>query len=940
MIGRDQEQTRLRELLEHAQGGSGGALVVLGEPGVGKSVLLSFAAKQAIDMGFVVLESPSRESESELPFAGLHTLLAPVSHELQRLEPRSATMLRGALGFAPAQTDDLLTIYLAVFNLISAIGLEKTVLVLTDDLHWMDGASRDAILFVARRAPRARVVVLACARSEYVGLFQDASVDLLQLAGLPEEAGIRLARQARPDLADSAGRNLWRATDGNPLALIEIAPLLTDQQARGHALLDEPLPTGPRLQHVFTRRFSEMPPDTQRALLLAAASHTASTRVVREAGAAFGSDDAELEPAEIGGLITINEGTIFWRHPLLRAAIYNGASGPERRAAHRALAEAGGEERLEDHRAWHLAAASAEADEQVAVELELLAKRARTRGAPSTVLRALARAAALSPDREQRSRRLIAAAEAATMSGSWSQAESMIAEAQQLTDSPLLRAQATRVLARVEIVRGVPDAAHARLVAAAESITELDLPAAAMMMTEAVVAHMATGDWAAYQRTAERAVELGRHLQGPAEAAAGVALAALYLANGRTGAALDLLERYEAVVWDPTLWHQAPEIIGMYAFCDVWLERLDVAQRLLDQSIASVRQAGSLRALPYPLAVSANLNFRRGRWSLAYEQALEATELSRELLTGAVLANALGFLVQIEAASGRSAAAKAHGAEALKLCHELSLGAVAFHTLQGLAVLDMSEGRYDSALRNIARIDPRVEQGCNEPGLSLWRGYGIEAHIRVGQTEAASKLLGELEHWSSLTARSVGHAQAARCRGLLASDAEFEAHFESALHWHRAADLPFEGAVTQLCYGERLRRAHHRAAARTQLTAAADTFRTLGAQLWLTRAETELSAAGARPRPAVPSSGWDQLTHQERRVAELIIDGATYREAAEGLFLSPRTIEAHLRQIYRKLRVRSRTELTRKLASAGQDSGPGERRSQTLRHSGVQEPSS
>lgn len=915
MLGRDEEQARLCGLLERARAGVGGALIVTGEPGVGKSMLLSFAIETAKAQGFTTLTTSGSEFESELPFAGLQQLLAPIAERIDELAAPRAAALRGALGLADADTDDRLGIYLAAFDLVSVAAREAPVLVSVDDLHWLDGASREAILFLARRATGAAIAFLAGVRSEHVDAWERSPVEQLLVPGLDETAGVQLVHETCSYIAPAVATELWIATRGNPLALVEIAPLLSDEEARGHAPLPQPLPTGSRLQQVFTLQFAQMPEPTRRILLLAAASHTGRADVVRAAARASALAENGLDPAETAGLVTIHEGLIAWRHPLLRAAIYHSVDGPERRAAHRALAQAGGEERVGDHRAWHLAAAAVEADESIAWELEQLGERARARGALSTTVRALHQAASLTPEDEPRSRRLVAAAEAATALGSWNEATAMIAEAETRSDSPLLRAQATRVLARVELLKGLPEASHARLIRAAESIRELDGALAATMTAEAVVAHMATGRWDAYQHTATRALELARAVGGPIEAIAGLALGSLHLAGGDTAAGLALFERYGGVAWEPALWYQAPEIIGMYAFCHVWLERLDLAERLLDEMIRSARRTGSIRAIPYPLAVYALLNFRRGRWHEALEQATEAVALSRELLDGAVLANNLGFLVQIEASLGRADAAREHGAESLRLCETLSLGAIAPHTLQGLALLELGEGNYQGAIDHLDRIGPEVAAGENEPGLSFWRAYAIEAYVRTGRTEQAEALLSDLDHWGNLTGRSIGRAHAARCRGLLAPEDEIERHFEAALDWHRKADLPFPRAWTELCYGERLRRAHRRAAARTHLASAADTFRTLGAESWLRRAEAELAAAGAR-RQAVPRpAGWEELTQQERRVAERIIDGATYREAAQELFLSTRTIESHLRQIYRKLGVRSRTELTRRLAT-------------------------
>jgi DNA-binding CsgD family transcriptional regulator len=914
ILGREREQRQLSKLLASARSGAGAALVLAGEPGVGKSVLLSSASEAA--SSFVVLSAVGAESESELPFAGLATLLRPVWGELDELPRPQATALKSAIGLGEPYPVEQLAVYFAFVELVSWLAHERPVLLLLDDLHWLDGASRDAVLFLARRLSGEAIVVLAGVRTGEGAQIDPDLIPHLELSGLDEHSAVALVHEARPGIAPHVAPLLWAGTQGNPLALIEISRLLSDEQAAGRAPLDERLPVGRRLEQVFARRLTGLPADTRRLLLVAAASHTGAITVIESAAGSLGVEMDALAPAEGAGLVEVVDGALHWHHPLLRSATYDSASASERRSVHRALARAGGVERLDDHRAWHLAAAALAADEGIAAELDLLADRARARGALSTVVRALRQASALTPDDERRAQRLIAAAEAAIAVGRWDEATSMLDDAIGRTDERVVRAQADRVRARVEILRGAPDEAHHRFVTVAESVTDIAPDLSAVMMTEAVVADMATGNWQRYFQTAERALELGRRVGGAPEAVAAVVLAAGLIAGGRTAEGMRLLDAHERFVWEPALWQTGPELVGMHAFCNVWIERLDEAERLLDAMIDAARRSGAVRALAYPLCVSAYLSFRRGRWPGALAQIREAVTFAQGMLDGAMLANNLAHLAYVEAGMGRADAARAHAGECLELSRTLSLGAVAPHALHGLALLDLGEGNYEAVIRHVESIAPDVAAGMVEPGLAQWIPIQVEAQIRSGQSAEGEANLELFEQWCDSTGRTLGHATAERCRGLLAGDDAFEERFERALDWHRELDIPFERARTQLCYGERLRRTQRRVAARKQLAAAAETLRTLGADTWAQRAAIELDAAGARKHKDGVSSLWADLTAQEARVVRVIIDGATYQEAADELFLSPRTVESHLRKAYRKLGVRSRTELTRVLSRA------------------------
>jgi DNA-binding CsgD family transcriptional regulator len=915
VLGRETELAQLSELLEGARGGRGGALVIRGDPGVGKTLLLAAAADSAAD--FLVLSVAGVQSESDLAFGALSTLLRPVLSGIGGLPRIQADSLGAAVGLSSSAHVERLACNAGVVSLLAASASERPVLVVADDLQWFDAGSREVILFAARRMQSDPVAFVFTVREGDAGIPLDTGLPELRLEGLREAAALELVARAAGDVSPAVARRLWSQTAGNPLALVEIPRNLSSEQRTGRAALDEPLPVGRRLEDSFAARVAALPAATRQALLVAATSYTAATDTIQEALAVLELAPTALDAAEEDGLVSITAGSLTWRHPLVRSAIYHVASAPARRAAHTALARVGGEARLPDHRAWHLATAAAAPAEDIAAELEEVALEAARRGAPETALRALDRAARLTPGESERARREVAGADLALAVGRWDEALELLEQARGRGDDVLLRAHGERVRAHVEMLRGSPHAAHGRLVAIAEALRDIDRSLAASAMTEAVLAQTMTGPVPAYRATAERAFALARPVGGEVEAMAAVALGCGLLLSGETAAGLELFERYGSIVEKPEVWHTAPELPGMYACLHASIERFDTAERLFEAMVGSARDQGAVRALPYPLSGRALVDLELGRWPAALAGAEEAVELSREMVGGAMLASSLAALAQVEASMGRAEQTRAHAAESLALCKQLNAWAVEPEPVLALASLALSLGDHETAVGVWSQTTVDIREWVLEPGWEHLDDVMIEASVRAGRLSQAERELEDLQQKASRTGRTWAHAVAARCRGLLAPAAEIEEHFENALQWHARAPLPFARARTELCYGERLRRARRRSDAREQLVRASATFHALGATIWAQRAERELAAAGYSRRTPAEHSPWAELTAAETRVAQIIVEGATYDEAASALFVSPRTVESHLRQIYRKVGVRSRSELTRRLAPAG-----------------------
>jgi DNA-binding CsgD family transcriptional regulator len=915
VLGREPELVSLAELLTAARRGDGGALVVRGDPGVGKSLLLTATTAAATD--FAVLSVAGVESESDLAFGALSALLHPLLDALGDLPAVQADSLRAAVGLSSEAQVERLACQAAVVSLLAAAARSRPLLVVADDLQWFDAASRDALLFAARRLRSDPVAFVMAIRDGETEEPLVTGLPELALSGLAEAPALELVARTAGTVSAGVARRLWQQTAGNPLALVEIPRNLSSEQRTGRVALDEPLPVGQRLEDSFAARAAALPDACRQALLVAAASYSGATDTIGDALAVMELPADALDAAEEDGLISITDGSLSWRHPLVRSATYHAASAPARRAAHAALARAGAEARLPDHRAWHLAAAAAAPAEDVAVALERVAAEAARRGAPATAVRALQRAARLSPHEPDRARREIAGAELALTAGRWDEALELLDGARGRSDDAHLRAHGERIRARLEMLRGSPHAAHDRLVAIAESLQDIDRPLAAAAMTEAVLARTLTGPVPAYRATAERAFALARPVGGDVEAMAAVALGCGLLLSGETAEGLELFDRYGAIVEKPEVWHTAPELPGMYACLHASIERFDTAERLFTAMLTSARDHGAVRALPYPLSGRALVDLELGRWPAAFAGAQEAVELSREMAGDAMLASSLAALAQVEAAMGRPEQTRAHARESLSICKQLNAWAVEPEPVLALASLALSLGEHEEAVNVWKQTTVDIREWVLEPGWEHLDDVMIEASVRAGRQAQAERELEDLQQKADRTGRTWAHAVAARCRGLLAPTAEIDEHFRDSLQWHDRAPLPFARARTELCYGERLRRARRRLDAREQLARASATFHALGAGIWAQRAERELAAAGYnRQSPAQPSP-WSELTAAETRVAQVIVEGATYDEAASALFVSPRTIETHLRQIYRKVGVRSRSELTRRLAVSG-----------------------
>lgn len=909
LVGRTDECARIELLLDAARRGRGGALVLCGEAGVGKTALLRQAAQQAA--GLRVLGTQGVESEMELPFAGLSDLLRPVLGELVALPSRQQAALRGALALGAEAADERFAVYAATLSLLGVAADKTPLAILVDDAHWLDVASAEALAFAARRLDAEHVAMLFAVRDGEPAAFDPRGLEVLHLTGLADDAArALLATHARHPPAPAVVERILWAARGNPLALIELVALLSGPQLAGEEPLEEPLRVGAAVERAFLRRVERLGEPGRRALLVAAASATGELRPILRAAATLGLDVELLEQAETTGLVALQAGRVVFHHPLVRSVLYATAPPAERRVVHRALAAALHDEGDDTAQAWHLAVAAFAPDEAVATALERAARAAGDRGGQAAAAIALERAARLSEDPQARVTRLVAAAEAARLAGRLDKAASLLEEAATHADWPG-RAHIWHIRGRIELFRGRAETAYELLTTAAEKIAPQDRDTAATMLANAAVAAFLRGDTPGALATAQRADQLRLADGGLAELITTLALGVALDSMGQTSRSVPTLLRAAAIAEQPREEPLPPEYVLFAGLVLVWTGEFARARRLVRHVLDEARTASALGILPLGLYVLATLETRTGQWAAAYASATEAARIAADTGDQLWRCYALGALALIEAARGQEADCRAHATEAIGLADRLEME-YARDVKWALGSLELGMGRPEEAIRHLEPMTTAFSKGtARVPAIIRPSTLDlVEAYVRAGRP-IPDMLMNTILAAKDIQS-AVFQAGSAHCLGLLADDLDVDRWFTAALQAHQTLGTPFLRARTQLCYGERLRRVGRRVEARTQLRAALATFEDLGAKPWADRAAAEIRASGETLHRRDPTAT-EQLTPQELQIAMIIAGGITNREAGARLFLSPKTIEVHLSRVYRKLGIRSRTQLARLL---------------------------
>jgi DNA-binding CsgD family transcriptional regulator len=906
IIGREAALAWLRGMVDQVRP-PGQALLVTGEAGMGKTVLLDYAVGRARSAGLRVLSVTGRESESRLAFAGLHRLLRPVLSGAADLPARQAQALTGALGLAAdAVASDPLLTGAAVHTLLSDLSERSPVLVVADDVHWLDVSSLEALAFVGSRLDAERVVLLVGARGHAPPSGFDRSFPELHLDPLSAaDAGLLLDGLPCPPRGRARKQVLAQAA-GNPMALTELAKVIADDPAASRRWAAEPLPLTDRLSAIITSRFATLPEQARTALLLAAVADIPDLRIAASHGT--GADARALTPAEQLGLVKVDKTGLRFSHPLVRSAIYHSAPFAQRAAAHRELAQALHDQ--PDRQAWHLAAAALQPDECVASLLEATVAQAQHRGGAIAAAQAMERAAELSPDRADRARRLMAAASAAIPTGEGDWVRELATRALAITVDPELRLTARHDAAWALAWSGRRTAALSALISVAQEASR-DLPGLAWdaLGSAATVAYQS--GLPASRHAVSRALGLlERQSPPPSGRVQGVDVNALKLwihasadpVGGRNQILPYLRKIVGSPVEEPSLWRVASA---------AWLlDESDLAITLLENAMRRLRDPGVGGTSGGSLTVLGWAYIDTGRWDEAQEVAVEAADTAEASHMDIVAASADAITATVLALRADSAAARWHAARALATVDPAECGLVAARARRALGVAALADGSYLEAFTHLRGLFG--EDGAPLHNYASYLGVAdlAEAAVRADRRMEGCNVI---EHaLSGLNGRASARLEQliARARGVLASPDRAEAHFDKALADPAGDQWPFERAQLRLDYAEWLRRRRRINDAKSVLTEALEIFQRLDARSWAQRAQAELRACGVAVTgaPGKPEA-LAELTPQQRQIVRLASDGLTDREIAGRLYLSPRTVSSHLYRSYPKLGVASRHQL-------------------------------
>jgi DNA-binding CsgD family transcriptional regulator len=898
---RRSEREVLGGLLAAVRGGQSRVLVISGEPGVGKTALVEFAIRSA--SGFRVARAVGVESEMELAFAALHQLCAPLLDRLDRLPVPQRDALGVAFGLRVGEAPDRFLVGLAVLSLLSEVAEEQPLMCVVDDAQWLDRASAQALVFVARRLLAESVALVLVTREtgdELIGFPK------LAVEGLGDgDARALLGSVLRVPLDERVRERIVAETRGNPLALLELPRGLTPAQlAGGFGLHDAPGLSG-RIEQSFRRRLEALPLETQRLLVVAAAEPVGDPVLVWRAAGRLGI--GVQAASETDGLLTIGTRVTF-RHPLVRSAVYRAASPEDRQAAHRALANATDPQVDPDRRAWHLAQAAPGFDEDVASELERSAGRAQARGGLAAAAAFLERAAALTPEPSRRAKRALAAAQAKHQAGAFDAALRLVGIAESGPLTELQRAQVELLRGQIEFAVNRGRDAPPLLLSAAKRLEPLDIALARVTYLEALSAAISAGRLGARDGVRNTADAARRAPPSPEPQRAPEllldGLAVLHTEGYAAGVPMlkralrafrgDQLSSDEGIRW---LW------LACRIAMDLWDDESWFV--LSARQVQLARDAGALTVLPMALNLRAGIHLFAGHFAVAETLSEEARAVS-DAIANPVVPHARLFLAawrgqlaetsRLTAVGERDATARGEGR---------TIGVGKYAT----AVLYNGLARYGDALT-------AARQAAEYPQDLAFFTWGlvelIEAAARCGEADLAADGVRRLSELTCTSGTDWALGIEARSRALLSEGEAAETLYRQAIERLERTRVRVELARAHLLYGEWLRRERRRLDAREQLRHAHKLFTEFGMEAFAERARVELEATGEHARKRTVETR-DDLTPQEAQISRLAADGATNQEIAAQLFISRSTVDYHLRKAFRKLGVKSRHQLKQHL---------------------------
>lgn len=913
LVGRTAECLVLEAFADKVRTGLSEKLVLAGPPGIGKTRLLDHAADTAKDL--LVLRTSGLESELPLGFAALHRLLRPFLDRRERLPEPQKVALGAAFGLLTGPAPDRFLVGLATLSLFTDLAADGPLICLVDDAQWLDRESREALTFVARRLHAEGVGMLFAVRESAAGNEVFEGLPVYPVTGLPESAGRELlAGAARGPLNEGVARRLTEQTDGNPLALTTLVSVLTTEQLSGQAALPEPLPIGARLATCFLARIRALPKPTQDLLLLASISPLRDEALLWRAAALLGLSAEDADPAIEAGVL--GDGLAF-SHPLIRSAVHSAAHPGALRRAHQAISAAVDPDHDPDLRAWHLAAATAGADEAVARDLENSAERARARGGYAAEALLLARAAELTPSPPRRDERRLAAAQVYLMCGDPQSAQRVLLESKSVSGVPAMRGRARRLEAAIETYFCRFEEQPALLLAAAAELDPADGDLAWLMLSQALSSAMLSRGDTMGTTVAELADAtlhgLERRSSVPSVHDLFVVAFATRISAGHS-AAIPLWRTALRAVREAELAEDGMPlaVFAHFASDDLWDE--GVRRAVFARLQTFDRDNGALVGLRVVLECQATDALRAGRPD---ECAACLTE-SQELLTVIGLPEEQ-YMQRLELLVWSGAEAEARAlASSVDSADFPSRAILAAQAARHLIVLELSLGNYRAALDRA-----RPLYADEVPGHSnLMLADMVEAGVRAQELEPARLAFARLETQARASGTPWALGSLARARALLSDDDAAAASYEEAIDQLGQTTITMDLARTHLLYGEWLRRRKQRLEARIQLRIAYDIFCSARAALFAERARAELAATGERVLRRRPTPD-PQLTPQESQIATLAAEGATNTEIAARLYISTSTVEYHLTKVFRKLTVTSRRQL-RSTLGPGAALGPGD----------------
>ena len=897
--GRRRERVALGDLLEGVRAGRSAALVVYGEPGVGKTALLNYAVSAAPDL--TVLRAAGVESEMELAFAALHRMCRPVLDHLGQVPGPQRDALRTAFGMQAGPPPDRFLISLAVLTLLAEAASGRPLVCVLDDVQWLDRSSVQALAFAARRLVAESVLVLFAAREQEADL---RGLPELVVSGLRDADAREVLRSAvRWPLDERVAEQIVAEAQGNPLALLELPRTLSPAQLGGGFGLPAAVPLPGTVEDSFRKRIDGLPGDTRQLLVLAAAEPTGDPTLVWHAARLLGIPDESVTPAVEADLVEIGARVRF-RHPLVRSALYRSASPSERQAVHRALAEVTDIRADPDRRAWHRAQAAADMDDDVAADLERSAGLAQARGGLAAAASFLERAVALTQDPARRAERALAAARSKYQAGLPDAALDLLARVEAGPSDELLRAQTSLLRGQMAFASDHSGSAPELLLSAARRLEPLDVRLARETYLDALAAAMFTGRLAGavglpeVARAARSAPPAPRPPRAPDLLLDGLAT---LIADGYE-AGTPAVRRAVAAFRDGEL-TSGDVIRWLFVAChaahDLWDDEGWYA--LSARGVQITRDVGALSALPIALSQLLAAHLHAGEFEAAAALVEETTAIT------AATGNDLPPYSALALAGWRG-----HAAEATRMIQVMMDSLTGRGEGMGLslveytsAVLNNGLGRYADAL---AAAD-RASAYPQELGFANWGLVElVEAAVRDGERARAADAVERLARTTGPSGTPWARGIEARSRALVSDDLTAEPLYREAVGQLARCRGAMPLARAHLVYGEWLRRANRRAEARTELRSAHDMFAGMGAEAFAERARRELGAAGESIlRQTEDSRG--ELTAQEVSIARLARDGRTNAEIGAQLFLSARTVEWHMRKVFAKLGIASRREL-------------------------------